>query len=93
MKVSSISVNQHYQSKKLSNLNHQKHSFKPTFEGAKGAGIGAGVGLLWGGAIVAICAVGAPYLLPAIAADALIGGAGAGALAGHCIENDNKKDK
>ena len=63
---------------------------KLSFKGGKGAAIGAGAGLLWSAAILGICAVAAPYVLPVIAADALIGGAGVGALAGHCMEKENK---
>ena len=68
----------------------------PSFKGLKGAGIGAGAGLAWGGAIAGLIAIGAPYLLPIMAADVIAGGAIMGAITGHAMEEDlgsEDKDK
>ena len=63
-----------------------------SFKGWKGAGVGAGIGAVWAGAILAMTAVGAPYLLPLIATDVAIGGIGTGAIAGHCMQKELKGD-
>ena len=81
-------------SRKSNSLLKTQQSIQPTFKGWKGAGIGAGAGTLWAGAVLAMTAIGAPYLLPFIAADVVVGGVGVGTFAGHCLENqlkDNKK--
>ena len=76
------------------NLREEKQPVNSnSFKGGKGAAIGAAAGLTWGAVVLGICAIGAPYLIPAIAGDVLIGGAGVGAFAGHKMEKDIKNTK
>ena len=76
-----------------SNFSSKVQPVQPAFKGLKGAGAGAGCGALWAGAVLTMTAIGAPYLLPFIATEAVVGGIGVGAFAGHCIENEIKNDK
>ena len=85
MRISAISCVPKLNYKHNISKQNQTKNYQMIFNGLKGEGIG----VLWGGLIVGICAIGAPYLVPA---DAIIDGAGAGALTGHAIEKGNKKD-
>ena len=90
MRISPVSSN--FTVKRPVTNRHNIHNNNSVnFKGWKGAGIGLGAGTIWAGIIIGMTAVSAPYLLP-FAGEALALGAGTGAFAGHCMENELKGD-